>query len=71
MTTTDENRRGFVDISVEQRGKLYYTVVETGDGARTISPPFRTERAANVRAQKALLTLMRMRPDAQLDGVQR
>lgn len=62
---------GFVNIWVEQRGKRFFTVMETGDGRRTISQPFRTEHAANKRAEKALETLLRMHPEAEIsDGQQ-
>jgi hypothetical protein len=57
---------GFVNIWVEQRGKRFFAVVETGDGKRTISPPLRTVRAANLRAEKALAVICGMHPEAEV-----
>jgi hypothetical protein len=57
---------GFASIWVEQRGAFYHAIVETGDGKRTVSPPFRTERAANFRAEQALAAIQRMQPNAEV-----
>ncbi|MFL6427871.1 MAG: hypothetical protein ACJ71S_06475 [Acidobacteriaceae bacterium] len=59
---------GFVNIWVEKHGNRFVTVMETGDGRRSTSQPFRTERAANVLAQKALAAAMAMHPEAELVG---
>jgi hypothetical protein len=59
---------GFVNIWVEQRGKRFFTVMDDGNGKRTLSPPFRTARAANVRAEKALAALLRIQPGADVFG---
>jgi hypothetical protein len=57
---------GFVSIWVEKRGNRFVTIVETGDGKRTVSPPFRTERAANFRAEHALAVMQRLHPEAEV-----
>ncbi len=62
---------GFVNIWVEKIGRSFHAIVETGDGKRTISPPFRTERAANFRAEKALEAICKLHPEADITRDQR
>lgn len=57
---------GFVNIWVERRGRFFHTIVETGDGKRTVSPPFRTEHAANFRAEQALGIVQKLHPEAEV-----
>lgn len=57
---------GFVSIWVEKRGRCFHTIVETGDGKRTVSPAFRTERAANFRAEHALAVVQGLHPEAEV-----
>lgn len=57
---------GFVSIWVEKRGNCFHAIVEMGDGKRIVSPPFRTERAANFRAEHALAVVQGLHPEAEV-----